>query len=175
VIGCLGSMSVVVEFVVLLQRFISLRVLRILAALFLMEVGLSHWVQPQYPRWVGTQVGFRDLTLWSFLMTSGHGVGLMLIPVVLAWPSHGSLHSHYSMAHAMGSLAFAGDGAVTFCPLLWIAAAGVHTFGYLLVLVLVALAVYERLGISILRQTWVNLDLIWAVALFAAGILTFLT
>ncbi len=29
------------------------------------------------------QVGFRDLTLWSFLMASAHGAGLMLLPVLL--------------------------------------------------------------------------------------------
>ncbi|HEY6304712.1 MAG TPA: hypothetical protein VIX14_16760 [Terriglobales bacterium] len=27
--------------------------------------------------------------------------------------------------------------------------------------------VYERLGLEVLRKTWVNLDLIWAVALIA--------
>ena len=29
------------------------------------------------------QVGFRDLTLWSFLMASAHGAGLMVLPVLL--------------------------------------------------------------------------------------------
>jgi hypothetical protein len=29
------------------------------------------------------RVGFKDLTVWSFIMASAHGVGLMLIPVLL--------------------------------------------------------------------------------------------
>jgi hypothetical protein len=49
---------------------------------------------------------------------------------------------------------------------------GIHTFGYLLLTALVALIVYEKLGVQILRRAWLNLDLIWAVALVPTGVLT---
>jgi hypothetical protein len=35
--------------------------------------------------------------------------------------------------------------------------------------------VYEKVGLSILRRAWVNLDLIWAVAIVAAGGFTLFT
>ena len=55
-----------------------------------------------------------------------------------------------------------------------ILAVGMHTVGYLLVMGVVALVVYEKLGLALLRHTWFNLDLLWAVALVAAGMLTWL-
>jgi hypothetical protein len=36
----------------------------------------------------------------------------------------------------------------------------------------VAVIVYEKLGLSLLRRAWFNLDLLWAVALIGAGVLT---
>src|SRR5688572_26479690 len=36
----------------------------------------------RHPRWVGMRVGPRELVLWSFLMASAHGAGLMLAPVL---------------------------------------------------------------------------------------------
>jgi hypothetical protein len=33
----------------------------------------------------------------------------------------------------------------------------------------VALAIYETVGLALLRRAWVNLDLVWAAALLAVG------
>ena len=44
-------------------------------------------------------------------------------------------------------------------------ATATHTVGYLVVLVLMAALVYERLGLRLLRTAWINLDLVWAGAL----------
>jgi len=52
------------------------------------------------------------------------------------------------------------------------AAALVHTAGYLLVTGLIAVIVYERVGVRFLRKAWINLDLIWAVALIVSGVVT---
>ena len=51
-------------------------------------------------------------------------------------------------------------------------AVGVHTVGYLVVTVLVAAVVYEKVGLAVLRRAWVNVDLIWAGALVVSGLLT---
>jgi hypothetical protein len=51
-------------------------------------------------------------------------------------------------------------------------AALIHTAGYLLVTGLIAVIVYERVGTRFLRTAWVNLDLIWAVALIVTGVAT---
>lgn len=49
---------------------------------------------------------------------------------------------------------------------------GIHTLGYIALTGLVARVVYTRLGLTILRHAWFNLDLLWALALAGTGILT---
>ena len=51
-------------------------------------------------------------------------------------------------------------------------AAGLHAVGYLVVTAFVAVLVFEKLGVGILRRAWFNLDLIWSAALIATGTLT---
>ena len=101
--------------------------------------------------WGGMQVGFRDLTIWSFLMASAHGAGLMVLPVVLPGP-----HAQH-MAAAQS--AAGGVGATL-----------IHTLGYFTVTAAAALLVYQKLGLAMLRRSWFNLDLIWAVALVVTGL-----
>jgi hypothetical protein len=43
---------------------------------------------------------------------------------------------------------------------------------YLAVIALIAVLVFEKLGVGILRRAWFNLDLIWSAALVATGVLT---
>jgi hypothetical protein len=110
------------------------------------------------------QVGFRDLTLWSFLMASAHGAGLMVLPVLLGTSAleaahHATRHDHLS-------------GAVS--PLTGLLATGVHSIGYLAITGSVAWVVYRQLGLALLRYAWVNLDVIWAAALVATGVITLL-
>jgi hypothetical protein len=129
-------------------------VLRIGAASVLIGFGLFRLTRPwAHPRWVGMQVGFRDLTLWSFLMSSAHGAGLMLAPVVFGLPSS---HGDVSPASFTAGLSLLG----------------LHTLAMFAVMGLVALAVYQILGLGLLRRAWVNLDLLWAVALLLAGVAT---
>jgi hypothetical protein len=129
--------------------------LRLGAAAVLIGFGIFRLVRPwAHPRWVGMRVGFRDLTLWSFLMSSAHGAGLMLAPVVLGLPSHLAGHG----APMAGGLALLG----------------LHTVAMFAVMGLVAVVVYEVLGVGLLRRAWINLDLLWAVALLVAGVATLL-
>jgi len=51
-------------------------------------------------------------------------------------------------------------------------ATGLHSLGYLAVTAFIAVLVFEKLGVGILRRAWINLDLIWAAALMATGTLT---
>jgi len=109
------------------------------------------------------RVGFRDLTLWSFLMASAHGAGLMLLPVLLDWPSpsQGEHAGHTGLVAAQGPLQVAG-------------AILVHTAGHLLVTLMIAMIVYEKIGVAILRKAWFNLDLVWTLALMLSGLLILL-
>ena len=127
----------------------------------LLGLGVSRWFRHGHPRWVGMQVSLKDLTVWSFLMASAHGAGLMVLPLVRGGTS-AAQHAHHVM-HA------AGPGA---WPAAW--AAAVHSAGYLAVSALMALVVFEKLGVGLLRRAWINLDLVWAIALVATSVATFL-
>jgi hypothetical protein len=131
-------------------------------AAILITLGLYRLVRHRHPRWVRMQVGFRDLTVWSFLMASAHGAGLMVLPVLL-----GS-HAVEAGDHAAGHGAMIGTAS----PLGVSVATVVHTVGYLAVTGLVAWIVYSKLGLALLRTAWLNLDLIWAVALVGTGVAT---
>jgi hypothetical protein len=52
----------------------------------------------------------------------------------------------------------------------WLAAVVVHTVGYLLVALVIALVVYEKLGLSLLRRAWFNVDVVWMMALMISGV-----
>lgn len=108
-----------------------------------------------HPRWVGMRVGPKDLIVWSFLVASAHGAGLMVLPLVL-----GAAATHHA-AHVAGGRA---ASAMT--------ATAIHTTGYLAVSAMVALIVFEKFGVALLRKAWFNLDLVWAVALVVAAVMT---
>jgi hypothetical protein len=103
------------------------------------------------------------LTLWSFVMASAHGAGLMLVPFFLQSPATGESHRHDS--HQMHAWAFANFSA----PSLLITAVVIHTLGYLLTTALIAIVVYEKLGVAILRRAWFNIDFVWMLALMITG------
>lgn len=147
-LGHAASVAIVALVLAGIGLAVSLRSLRLAAAGVLIAFGLFRLARPfAHPRWVGMRVGFRDLVLWSFLMASAHGAGLMLAPVFLGVPAP-------THAHASADL-----GIVA-----------VHTATMLLVMGAVALAVYEILGLAILRRAWINIDLLWAAALIAVGV-----
>src|SRR5215813_4872608 len=91
-LGHAVSIGVGVLAVGLLQALLPEQVVRYLCAALLGVFGLWRLVRARHPRWVGMRVGFRDLTLWSFLMASAHGAGLMLAPIMLGWPQEGHEH-----------------------------------------------------------------------------------
>jgi hypothetical protein len=51
-------------------------------------------------------------------------------------------------------------------------ATALHSVGYLAATMVAAVVVYERLGVSVLRRVWVNVDLVWSAALIGTGVLT---
>ena len=161
-LGHAAAIGAVVLVVGVLQAVLPESVVRYLCAAVLGVFGLTRLVRARHPRWVGMRVGFRDLTLWSFLMASAHGAGLMLVPVLLRWAVGEAAHSRLIVALWPQAV---------LSPVLLLAAVGVHTLSMLLVTSAVALLVYEKLGVAFLRQAWLNLDVLWAAALFIAGAL----
>jgi hypothetical protein len=140
-------------------------VLHIGAAAVLIAFGLWRFARPRFhPRWTTMRVNRRELTLWSFLMSSAHGAGLMVAPVLIG----GATASAASEGH---DLAMAGSAPVD------VAAVGValHLLAMVTVMAGVALLVYAKVGVEVLRRAWVNTDALWAGAFILAGIITLLT
>jgi hypothetical protein len=155
------AIAVVVYLVVGLGQAIDARALRILTGCLLIGWGAFYLVYGHRHRVrIGLRTGYVGLGVWSFLMASAHGAGLMLIPALMP------LQEHAEHMHAMPASSS-----------LWIAAlaVAVHTLAMLAVTGIVALLVYDFVGLGFLRRGWINLDLIWAAALIAMGVLLLLT
>ena len=164
VVGHALSVGIIIAAVLVARVSLAPRTLKIVAAAILFAFGLYRLLRSRHPNWVGMQVGFGDLTLWSFVMASAHGAGLMLVPFFLQPQVPGEAHHHE--AHQMHAWAFANFSA----PSLLIAAVVVHTLGYLITTALVAVVVYEKLGVAILRRAWFNIDFVWMLALMITGV-----
>ena len=145
--------------------------LRVGGAVVLVGFGVWKLARPnRHPRWVGMRVNRRQLTLWSFLMSSAHGAGLMLFPLLIGLSAGGDGSGGSGPGHDLASVAVSGSS--------WLrdgAAVALHTAAMLVVMAAVAVVVYEKVGVGILRKAWVNLDLVWAGALVAAGVFTLFT
>lgn len=149
------AVAVVVAAVAALGIVIDRRVIRLSAGVLLIAWAIYHTVYGHRHRVrVGMQTGMAGLALWSFLMASAHGAGLMLVPVLMPL-----------------GLAATPAGEVTDSgPLLMsLAAVGVHTAAMLAVTGAIAVMVYEWFGLGFLRRGWINLDFLWTAALVGAG------
>lgn len=229
-LGHAASIAAVFALVAALQTVVSPTLLRMIGASLLFAYGLYKLFAPMtHPRWVGMRVGFRDLTVWSFLMATAHGAGLMLVPILLKLPSgekatppvapmaapatgmivpasmafqaglapmvleqitpeaepyvtsntHDGDHKEHSEHHEHSAVSEHSDHAQHLQkagisgPVAGIGAIALHTGAMFLTMAIIALIVYEKIGLTILRRAWVNLDLLWAVALIGAGFLSF--
>jgi len=161
-IGHAVAIAAVVLTAAFLGKALPVAAIRYPVAAILVGLGVYSLVRHRHPRWVRMQVGFRDLTVWSFLMASAHGAGLMVLPVLLAG----------STVEAAGKTAGHNHLSAATTPFAGLLATAVHTAGYLAVTGLVAWLVYSKLGLALLRKAWFNLDLVWAVALVVTGLAT---
>ena len=125
----------------------------------LVSLGALRLFRHQHQRWAGMRVSMGGLTMWSFLMATAHGAGLMVVPVFMGMSISAAGHAHHMPAGG------ADAGTALF-------ATGLHAVGYLAVTVFIAVLVFAKLGVGILRRAWFNLDLIWSAALVATGMLT---
>ena len=133
---------------------IDARIVRIGSGLVLIGWALYHWRYGHRHRVrFGMQTGLLGLGVWSFLMATAHGAGLMLWPVLMPLCIAAA-----SEPDGAGPLATAIIGI------------GVHTLAMLVTTTVVAVAVYEWVGLEILRRAWINVDLVWTFALVAAGV-----
>jgi hypothetical protein len=153
------AVGVVLAVAAAAQLVMPLDTLRVVVASILIAFGLYRLWRHRHPVYGGMQVGFRDLTIWSFLMASAHGAGFMVLPLVMG--TSADLH-----AASAGHDHFVSTGAAGW-PLSF--ALGVHTLTYLAVTALIAWIIYVRVGLAILRTAWFNLDWLWACVLVVTG------
>ena len=169
--------AVAITAAILLLRFtlyfVPMHFLKWGVAAILFALGAYRLFRASHPKGAGMRVSGRDLFVWSFLMASAHGAGLMLMPVLLAKPMLGMNHA---MAHSMDGSASMPSQQLSL-PVTALAVA-VHTASMLLVAGILAIVIfqaYERVGLQILRRAWFNFDLLWAIALLVAGLAALLS
>ena len=141
-------------------------VLRLAAGIALILFGIVRFWKPRaHFRWTTMQVNRRELAWWSFLMSTAHGAGLMVAPVLIGGAAaSASAHDH--------ALEATGNGAELLTSALGLL---LHVGAMVAVMAVVAVLVYEKLGVAVLRQAWINLDAVWAGAFVLAGVLTLFT
>ncbi|MGH7310121.1 MAG: hypothetical protein ACREK6_15655 [Candidatus Rokuibacteriota bacterium] len=149
------SVALVALAVVALGLVVDQQALRLAAGIVLIGGAVYHALYGSRHRVrVGMRTGMVGLGLWSFLMASAHGAGLMLAPVLIPLGSAGQGHDHVA---AGGSLAAS------------LAAVGVHTLAMLVTTGVIAIVVYDWVGLAFLRRGWVNLDRLWTASLVLTG------
>jgi hypothetical protein len=159
-IGHEASIALVAALVLGLSTTTDPRGLRIGAAAALFAFGLFRFVKPRaHFRWTSMRVSDRELGVWSFLMSTAHGAGLMVAPVILGLRA--SSHGHDDMAMlSSGPIDIAAVGVA------------VHILVMVAVMGAIAFFVYERVGLQVLRRAWLNTDQAWAGAFILAGLVT---
>ena len=156
--GHLASVAIVAAVVSATRSVVAANIVGIVGGVLLVGYGLWRLLSERHFRWAGMRLSSAQLTGWSFLVSSAHGAGLMLLPVLATEPMPGHV------GHAMAAPA---AGALT-----GLAAAGIHTLSMLAVMGTVALLVYEFVGVGVLRRAWFNVDRLWAAVMVGAGALT---
>jgi len=163
------AIGLVAALVVGLGALADPRPLHLIAAVALIAFGIFRFARPRaHPRWTTMRVTRKELTWWSFLMSSAHGAGLMVAPVLLGAGAVESAYAHsgegHALEHTTATMGVA-DAAL---------AITVHVGAMLAVMSVVALVVYQKLGLRFLRKAWLNSDQFWAGAFIVAGVVTLL-
>jgi hypothetical protein len=125
---------------------------RLAAGAAVLLFGLYRLMQPRHPRMLA-RIPPTRLALWSFLMSSAHGAGLMLLPFALGLCASGP----GQQARLGNELGMA------------LVVSGLHTAAMVAAGVGVAWVVYRSVGLQVLRRGWLNLEVVWSASLIVAG------
>jgi hypothetical protein len=163
VLGHAAAIAVAILLLTFVQHFLPMNLLKWTVASVLFTLGVYRLFRANHPRGAGMRVGGKDLFVWSFLMASAHGAGVMLLPILIAQPMPGMTHN---MADGMPMVPSSLSASAIGMAVL------IHTVSMFFVagiLAVLSFETYERVGLQLLRRTWLNFDLVWAVALLVAG------
>jgi len=160
-LGHEAAIAIMVAILTVTSSLFAAKAVVLVGGSILLAFGLWRLRGRRHVRWVGMRLSRWQLAGWSFIMSSAHGAGLMLV-TVFAFSMNDQvspLDLHHGVLRVL---------AVA------VAAMAVHVGAMLLTCGAVALTVYELLGLRVLRTLWVNLDRVWAFALVGAGVATVL-
>lgn len=164
--GHLMAMALVlVPFALLSWLLTWSREIRIGAGLLVMLFGISRLFGRRHPRWLA-RVRPTQLMLWSLLMATAHGAALMLLPFYMGLcmaPSATVARSPDPFSHeALMALMRSSVGTA-------VAVSVLHSAAMIGTGLATAWIVYRHLGLRVLRATWIDLDVVWALSLVASG------
>ena len=155
--GHAASILAVALAFVMLSTIVQLHVANLGSGLLLIGCAAVLWLFGHRLRVrIGMTTGLAGLVVWSFVMTTAHGAGLMLLPALMP------------LCLGEGSVTMATASSVGAMTL---AAVTVHAGAMLAVTAAIALVVYQWVGLAVLRSAWINLDLLWIIALAGTGLL----
>lgn len=159
-LGHAAAIAIFVAAAQVIGMMLPVDVVKTTVAVILLHFGCYRLMRQRHPRYGGMRVTQLQLTVWSFLMASAHGAGLMVVPFVLGQPGSTHMHGDHVMRAAL--------------PLIQVPALGstlVHTAAYLFVTGAIAVVVYRKFGLRLLRTVWINMDVVWAMALITTAVL----
>lgn len=166
-IGHEASLVLVVALVLGLGVITDTTVLHIGAGVALIAFGVFRFLKPRaHFRWTTMRVNRRELAWWSFLMSTAHGAGLMAAPIVLGAGTSTAAADDHALETVHNGLLSIPEASLALV---------LHVATMVVVAGTIAVVVYERFGVAILRKAWVNLDWVWASAFVCAGVVTFFT
>ena len=166
-LGHEAAIALVVALVLVLGVVADPAALHVGAAVALIAFGVFRFAKPRaHPRWVRARVNRRELTLWSFLMSSAHGAGLMVAPVLIGAGTGEARAQDHALSDMRLDVLSVPESAL---------AVLLHVGAMLAVMGLVAVLVYEWWGVRILRSAWVNTEALWAGAFVIAGAITLMS
>jgi hypothetical protein len=166
-IGHECSIVLVAVVVVGLGLLADTHALHLGAGFALILFGIFRFVKPRaHFRWTKLRVNRRELGWWSFLMSTAHGAGLMVAPVLIGAGATAAEASDHDLEHVHAAALSPVAGGLVLL---------LHIASMMLVMAVVAVVVYEKLGVAILRQAWLNTEWLWASAFVLAGIVTLFT
>jgi hypothetical protein len=156
--------AILLPFVAMTALVAWQRELQIGAALLVIGLGVWLLVNRRHPRFLA-RVPPSRLALWSFLVATAHGAGLMLVPIYLGLCAIDQLDAAHQAASALmiGNMGRAMQVAV------------LHTGAMMLSGGAIAIAVHRWLGLKFLSKSWFNLDVVWASSLIVVGVLSLAT
>jgi hypothetical protein len=162
-LGHLGSVAIIASVVSATESVVAANVVGIVGGLALVGFGLWRLLSQRHFRWARMRLSEGQLVGWSFLMSSAHGAGLMLLPVLATTTVATHMDHGVTRSGMDGTPAAALEG---------LAAAGVHTLAMFAIMAACAVLVYEFVGVHVLRRAWFNVDKLWAAVMVGAGALT---